>query len=128
MTRKYLSKENILAIHKELISEFGGSYGLRDASLLESAVGRYQSGYYADTIEEAAALMESLGRNHPFIDGNKRIAVSAAFIFLMAHGYKVSLDEQETYVFIIGLLEKSEFSKDKLEPWIRASVIQSLKQ
>jgi death on curing protein len=102
-----------------LIEQFGGLYGLRDESLLESAVGRYQSGYYGDVIAEAAALMESLGINHPFIDGNKRIAVTAPFVFLMANGYAVSLDEDDAFELIIRALENSDFTKDKLEQWIR---------
>jgi death-on-curing protein len=56
MITKYLSKENIIAIHHELIERFGGIHGIRDEALLESAIGRYRSGYYADHIEEAAAL------------------------------------------------------------------------
>jgi death-on-curing protein len=119
MTTRYLNKEQIIVIHRELIERFGGLYGLRDESLLESAVGRYQSGYYGDVITEAAALMESLGINHPFIDGNKRIAVTAPFIFLMANGYTVSLDEDQAFEFIIRALENGDFTKDKLEKWIR---------
>ena len=82
MTTKHLSKKNIIAMHQELIERFGGIYGIRDDALFESAVGRYQSGYYAGHAEEAAALMESLGGNHPFLDGNKRIAVTGAYALL----------------------------------------------
>jgi death-on-curing protein len=60
-----------------LIERFGGSHGLRDQGALESALARPQTGYYLDLIEEAAALWESLSQNHPFIDGNKRIAITA---------------------------------------------------
>lgn len=119
MTTRYLNKEQIIAIHTELIEQFGGLQGIRDGSLLESAVGRYQSGYYGDVIEEAAALMESLGINHPFGDGNKRIAVTAPFVFLMANDFSVSLDEDEAFDFIIRALEQGEFNKDRLENWIR---------
>jgi len=122
MNTRYLNKEQIIAIHKRLIDEFGGLYGIRDESLLESAVGRYQSGYYKDEIEEAAALMESLGGNQPFVDGNKRIAVTAPFIFLMANGYEIQLDEEEAFEMIYGLLDRHEFSFINLEPWLRASI------
>lgn len=121
MTTRYLPKEYIIEIHRELIDRFGGLQGIRDESLLESAVGRYKSGYYADAIEEAAALMESLGGNHPFIDGNKRIAVTAPFTFLMVNGYEVLLDEKEAFDFINNLFEAHEFSFAKIEPWIRAN-------
>ena len=58
MTTKYLAKEHIINIHRELIDGFGGLHGIRDESLLESAVGRYQSGYYADHIEEATEVSQ----------------------------------------------------------------------
>jgi death on curing protein len=118
MTTRYLNKEQIIAIHKELIDQFGGLQGIRDEALLESAVGRYQSGYYADAPEEAAALMESLGINHPFLDGNKRIAVTAPFVFLMVNGYAVKLDEAKAYEFIIQSLEQSNFTRVHMEKWI----------
>ena len=122
MPSRYLDSQQIKRIHHELIERFGGSHGIRDESLLESAVGRYQQGYYNDEIEEAAALMESLGGNHAFIDGNKRIAVTATFTFLMVNGYDVNLDDKQAYDFIMSLLETNSFKFEKLEPWIRANV------
>lgn len=122
MNVKYLEKEQIIKIHQELIDGFGGLHGIRDDTLLESAVGRYQSGYYADRIDEAAALMESLGGNHPFIDGNKRIAVTASFTFLMINGYETLFDDDKAFEFITGLLESNRFSFSNLEPWIRENV------
>jgi death on curing protein len=70
----YITLEEALRIHEVLIREFGGAHGVRDLGLLESALLRPQTGYYADLIEEAAALWESLAMNHPFVDGNKRVA------------------------------------------------------
>jgi len=122
MTTQYLSKKNIIAMHHELIERFGGIHGIRDEALLEPAIGRYQSGYYVDCMEEAAALMESLGGNHPFLDGNKRIAVTASFIFLQMNGYDIFLDDEEAFVFITTLFESHEFSFARLEPWIRKNV------
>jgi len=122
MTTKYLNKDHIIAIHHELIERFGGLHGIRDESLLESAIGRYQSGYYADCVEEAAALMESLGGNHPFIDGNKRIAVTAPFVFLKLNGYEIFLGEEAAFVVIMALFEAHEFTFTSLEPWIRQNV------
>jgi death on curing protein len=79
--KRYLTVEEILFIHQNLIDEFGGSSGLADIARLESAVMRPQNGYYKDIYDEAAALMGSLAMNHPFIDGNKRIAFFSADIF-----------------------------------------------
>jgi death-on-curing protein len=73
----YLTVVEVLAIHDDQIERYGGASGLRDRGLLEAAIFRPQTGYYADLIEEAAALWESLSQNHPFIDGNKRTASSA---------------------------------------------------
>ncbi|MGH9632317.1 MAG: type II toxin-antitoxin system death-on-curing family toxin [Bryobacteraceae bacterium] len=69
---RYLSFDEVLEINAEMVRQFGGAYGLRDAGALHAAVARPQSGYYADVIEEAAALFESLSQNHPFVDVNKR--------------------------------------------------------
>jgi death on curing protein len=66
---RYLSIEDLLTIHDEMLARFGGIKGVRDQNALSSAVGRPQSGYYSDVIEEAAALFESLAQNHPFLDG-----------------------------------------------------------
>jgi death-on-curing protein len=119
MTRVYLNKEQVLLLHQKLVDDFGGMQGIRDATLLDSAVGRFRSGYYQDEIEEAAALMESLLINHPFLDGNKRIAVSASFVSLMLNGYAVRLNELEAFDFIITLLETNSVSKERVEIWIR---------
>ncbi|HED36770.1 MAG TPA: type II toxin-antitoxin system death-on-curing family toxin, partial [Ignavibacteria bacterium] len=75
--RKYLTNDEVIIIHKNLIDEFGGLHGIRDNNSLESAVMRSQSGYYEDIYEEASALMESLASNHSFVDGNKRISFFA---------------------------------------------------
>ncbi|MEW6207935.1 MAG: type II toxin-antitoxin system death-on-curing family toxin [Acidobacteriota bacterium] len=122
MTKRYLTKEQIIRIHEELIDRHGGLRGIMDEQLVESVLGRLQSGYYADLIEEAAALMESLGSNHPFFDGNKRVAVTSSFTFLMLNGYDVSLDEDEAFAFITGLFETGQFSFANIEPWIRKNV------
>jgi len=78
----FLTVADVLAIHDDLIERYGGSQGVRDPGLLEAALYRPQSGYYADILDQAAALWESLAQNHPFVDGNKRIAFAATFTFL----------------------------------------------
>ena len=77
----YLTTHDVEVMHHVLIERYGGALGLRDANLLEAAVFRPQSGYYADTLLQGAALFESLIINHPFIDGNKRVAFAAMDVF-----------------------------------------------
>lgn len=81
-------------MHQVLIRRYGGASGIRDMGALEAAVFRPQSGYYDDIIWEAAALIESLTINHPFVDGNKRIAFAAMDVFLRINqeiGYRLCL-------------------------------------
>src|SRR5215471_6589520 len=96
--RVYLTIAEVLAIHQIQIETYGGSHGLRDTGALEAAVFRPQTGYYADIIEEAAALMESLAKNHTFIAGNKRVAFAAAHTFLLANRHTIEANPVETYV------------------------------
>jgi death-on-curing protein len=120
---EYLTSDTILEIHDDQITVYGGSPGVRDLGMLESAVFRPQSGYYRDLIEEAAALWESLSGNHPFIDGNKRTAVAAAYTFLKINGYEASPGAWAAAVdFVSGLYETNTFRFDKIEPWLRANV------
>ena len=72
MTHNFLTIGEVLEIHEDQIARFGGSMGLRDMGALESALMRPMMGYYDSIIEEAAAMLESLAMNHPFVDGNKR--------------------------------------------------------
>lgn len=67
----FLTTDEVLELHSILLKRFGGAEGVRDMGLLESALFRPQSGYYADLLEMSAALFESLANNHPFVDGNK---------------------------------------------------------
>ena len=87
----YITVVEVLAIHDDQIARYGGSSGVRDIGLLESALFRPQSGYYGDLIAEAAALWESLAQNHPFIDGNKRTPFAVTFTFLVINGQRTLL-------------------------------------
>src|ERR1700758_3704677 len=93
----YLTLADVLAIHADQIERYGGSHGVRDPGLLEAALFRPQTGYYADLIEEAAALWESLSQNRPFIDGNKRTAFAATYTFLAINGVRLPANAQQTY-------------------------------
>lgn len=121
MTR-YLTLVELLAIHVELVEEFGGSAGVRDPGALEAALFRPQTGYYRDVVHEAAALFESLVLNHPFIDGNKRVAFAAADVFLRLNGRVAVLDDAETYAFIIEWLSSRSRSLDSIDEWLRRHV------
>jgi death on curing protein len=116
---RYLSAEEIIEINAEMVAKFGGIHGLRDNKALESAVGRLQSGYYGDAIEEAAALFESLSQNHPFLDGNKRTAITAVGVFLLLNGYRLTFDDLEAYRWLIGLYESGGVRKTTIEAWLR---------
>jgi len=120
----YLTMAEVLAMHTDQIERYGGAQGVRDQGLLEAALYRPQTGYYASLIEEAAALWESLAQNHPFIDGNKRTAFAATYTFLAINGSRLTADAQETYVFVAALHEANQFSFDKLVPWLRSHVTQ----
>jgi death on curing protein len=118
----YLTLAEVLAIHADQIERYGGSPDIRDPGLLEAALFRPQTGYYADLIEEAAALWESLAQNHPFVDGNKRTAFAATYTFLAINGARLTADSQEIYDFIAGLYRTHQFSFEKLVHWLRGHV------
>ena len=86
MSFDYIRVEDILFIHADQIRRHGGGEGIRDPGLLETALFRPQTGYYPTLIDEAAALWESLSQNHPFVDGNKRTAFAATYVFLAIKG------------------------------------------
>lgn len=120
----YLTVAEVLAMHADLIERYGGAHGVRDPGVLEAALYRPQTGYYAGTIEEAAALWESLAQNHAFVDGNKRTAFAATYTFLAINGVRLTAGAQETYNFVAGLYETNQFSFDKLVSWLRNHVTQ----
>lgn len=115
----YPSADEVLVVHSRLIAKFGGSLGVRDRGALESALARPQSGYYADIIQEAAALWESLSQNHPFVDGNKRVAVTVTAAFLRMNGYQLRFDDLAAFTFLLGLYEGGSFRFEDLDTWLR---------
>jgi death on curing protein len=120
--RIYLTPLEAMLMHRVLIDRFGGAHGLRDAGALEAALFRPQSGYYDDAIAEAAALFESLAMNHPFVDGNKRIAFACVDVFLRVHGFRLRAKPMEVHRWMIGHLEKGTFALAVIEPWLRGRV------
>lgn len=95
--RDYLTTADILGLHHVLLEKYGGAGGIRDLGALEAAVFRPQCGYYDDIIGETAALLESLLINHPFIDGNKRVAFAACDVFLRINGCRLTASSSWVY-------------------------------
>lgn len=123
--KEYLTVLDVLAIHSILIQRYGGTHGIRDRGVLESAVFRLQSGYYVDIVSEAAALMESLAINHPFVDGNKRVAFAATDIFLRINGYRINCESMIIYADMMQMFETGSFDLAHLESWLRKLVIKA---
>ncbi len=122
MSREFLSVEEVVAIHDALIHETGGMMGLREVGALASAVMRPQIGYYDGIIEEAAALLESLTVNHPFVDGNKRTAFAVTDAFLRMNGSLIDCDSEETYRFFMRLFKNNAFRFAELREWLENHV------
>lgn len=106
-------------MHTVLIQRYGGLPGVRDPGTLEAALYRPQTGYYKDTIEQASALMESLAMNHPFVDGNKRIAFASMDVFLRMNGYKINRRPAQLYADIMDMLEAGELNLVRVDSWLR---------
>jgi death-on-curing protein len=120
----YPTVDEVIAVHARLIARFGGSLGIRDRGGLESALSRPQTGYYGDLIQEAAALWESLSQNHPFVDGNKRVAVTVTAAFLKVNGYRLEFDDADAFLFLIGLYESGRMRFAELETWLRRHAVE----
>ena len=119
---EYVTTADALFFHKQLIERYGGAPGLRDAGALESALHRPQTGYYDTLVHEAAALLESLVQNHPFVDGNKRVAFAVVDVFLRINGYSITADSKAIYDHMIKLVEARAFDLEHLVPWLQEIV------
>ena len=119
----YLTVVEVLAIHADQIDRYGGTPGVRDMGLLQAALFRPQTGYYADLVAEAAALWESLAQNHPFIDGNKRTAFAVTYTFLVINGALIMAEADDIHAFIMELYETDSFRFERLSGWLRDNVV-----
>ncbi len=122
MTR-YLTPQQVLFIHARLIVTTGGEHGVRDVGLLASAVARPQATFdgadlYPDLFEKAAALMDSLTRNHPFVDGNKRTAIAAAALFLLQNGLRLETTNAELERFTLSVTNE-RLAIPEIADWFR---------
>jgi death-on-curing protein len=119
----FITTDEVVMMHEILIQKFGGSKGLRDRNQLEAAMLRPQSGYYTDTIHQAAALFESLLMNHPFVDGNKRVAFAVTDVFLRLNGYRLKTHSRDVYPMIIGFLKNTSLQTSDIDRWLRGIVV-----
>lgn len=121
---RFLSRDAVVVLHRESLSEHGGIDGIRDEGLLQSALHRcvHKSNYEpaASVIELAASLAFGLARNHAFNDGDERTAMIATFVFLEMNGYVVEAPELEAYTMFIGLAA-GEVREAELAAWLADS-------
>ena len=117
----------IRAIHAGQVREHGGTLGLRDEALLESALARprHRYGYDegVDLIGLAAAYGFGLARNHPFIDGNKRVAFQAMYVFLGLNGYRIDAEEAAVVRLMLAVAA-GEISEPELDAWLRRHTVE----
>lgn len=123
---KYLTPQQALAIHDQMVNRFGGSHGVREITLVESAVARPQATYdgidlYTDIFTKAAALLQSLLKNHPFVDGNKRTALTSAGIFLQMNGYMLKNYHEEEVEFAVSV-DNAHLSVEEIADWLKKHV------
>ena len=121
----FLLVDEVLELQARLLAEHGGQQGVRDRGLLESAVATPQASFGGDFLHEdifamAAAYAFHLASNHPFIDGNKRIALAAAATFLAVNGYEITADDEALYQSMIAVAS-GNLDKDALTDFFRAN-------
>ncbi len=123
----FLTTEQVLFIHDQMVKRFGGSFGVRDLGLVESAVARPQSSFdsqylYISIFDKAAALLQSLLKNHPFVDGNKRTALTSAGLFLKKDGYKLMNQHKEEVEFAVRV-DNGNLTVEQISKWLKDHAI-----
>jgi death-on-curing protein len=114
----YPTLPEVLELHGRLLERFGGARGIRDLGLLQSALMRPQTGYYKSLSLEAAALLQSLAQNHPFVDGNKRVAFATTAIFLRMNGYRLKVDADNGESFLIKQVIGKKVDIQAIATWL----------
>jgi death-on-curing protein len=125
----YLSVEQVLFLHDRLIEETGGEHGVRDLGGLESALARPKAAFgdtefYPDIMSKAAVLMDGLTRTHAFIDGNKRISISIAALFLQMNGYRLTATNSELEEFAIHVTAMNP-GLEQIADWFRTKTVRT---
>jgi death on curing protein len=119
----WIDRDAVLSIHEEQLLEHGGGNGIRDVSLLDSALARpEQLANYAnpDAFDLAAAYAFGIARNHPFVDGNKRTAWVVARVFLLLHGWDRNATDEQCYITMIQFAS-GEIDQNTFASWLRAN-------
>jgi death-on-curing protein len=122
----HLTIEIVREIHYQAVKIFGGLHGIRDEALLASAVFAPQSSFggkspYVDLVDIAAAYLFYLGRNHPFLDGNKRAAMAAAIVFLRLNGFDPTADSDDWERLVLDVAS-GEIDREQTTRWLRKLV------
>lgn len=119
----YLTAEQVLFVHGRLIEETGGTHAIRDLGLLQSAIARPQASFgdaelFPDLFAKTAALMQSLVQNHPFVDGNKRVGITAAGLFLRLNGRRLAAGNEELERFTMAVAQ-GQVDLEVMTAWFR---------
>jgi len=125
---RYLTPEQVLFIHARLIAETGGEHGIRDLELLQSAVNRPRATFdgdelYPDIHQKAAAFIELLVNNYPFIDGNKRTGITAGAMFLLLNGYALTVSNEDLETFTLSIASGGQ-TVETIAEWTKKNSIQ----
>lgn len=117
-----ISTEDVLKIHNLLIGQFGGRHGVRDKSSLDSAINRPfatfdQQELYPEPVDKAAAILESIVTNHPFIDGNKRTGYVLARLLLLKSGLDIKATQEDKYKMVIAV-SRGEWKFVQIRDWM----------
>lgn len=120
---KYLILDEVIAMHDSMIELYGGSFGIRDVGLIQSAITRPQATFgsvdlYPTIFDKAAALFHSLIFNHAFVDGNKRTTITATARFLSINGYSLNVTQEELADFPLGV-ENKHLSLEEIAQWLK---------
>ena len=122
---RYLTLKEVLDLHERTLARHGGSPGVRDRGLVESSLYRAQSGYYQSLSEQASALLQSFCMNHPFVDGNKRVALLVSVVFLRMNGFKVTATNAEFVKFIIEDVIAKKAEIPEMAIWFESRMAKS---
>lgn len=129
---KYLTVSEVISIHNHYVKMFGGSLGIRDDGLLESAVFRCQASYggndlYETIFDKAAAIFHSMIFDHPFVDGNKRAAIMSAVSLLARNGYDFKVTDTEIQAFPL-IVEKNRPEISEIAAWLKKHCKRKIKK
>ncbi|KZL48035.1 type II toxin-antitoxin system death-on-curing family toxin [Nodularia spumigena CS-591/12] len=125
---KFIEKPNVLSIHTKQIKRYGGSFGIRDEGLLDSAIYQPQASFggellHPTIVEQAAAYLFHITNNHAFVDGNKRTAFDVMVTFLNLNDYELDMTTEQAYELTIQVAD-NKVDKEKLIEILKTSIIE----